>query len=136
MVWRKEGFYATILLVSLALLLGGCAGVQTTGQDQVINEYLLTQAGFKKMEVNDTTPKRQALLNATPRGEFLAYRVEGAKWYVYGDQNLHILYVGDEAAYQRYASKVNDKRLCQSLDASDSAPFWSCYQEMQKGGKK
>jgi hypothetical protein len=136
MVWRKEGFYATILLVSLALFLGGCSGVQTSTQEQVINEYLLTQAGFKQMAVNETTPKRQALLNITPRGQFLAYRVEGAKWYVYGDQNTHTLYLGDEAAYQRYAAKVKDKRLCQSLDASDSTPFWSCYQEMQSGGKK
>ncbi len=74
-------------------------------------------------------------MEAVPKGRFVTYRDGGDKWYVYADEASHTIYLGDEAAYQKYLSKVKDKRLCQSLDASDSAPFWSCFQEMQ-GGKR
>jgi hypothetical protein len=130
----KERLGAATLVILLTILFGGCAGGPVT-QDLVIKEYLLTDAGFGKLDVNDTTPKRQALMEAVPKGQFVTYRLEGNKWYVYADEASNAIYLGDEAAYQRYVSKVKDKRLCQSLDAENSAPFWSCFQEMQ-GGKK
>ncbi|MFZ0050707.1 MAG: hypothetical protein WAK96_02945 [Desulfobaccales bacterium] len=135
MFWNKERFMAAILLVLFAFPLCGCAGVET-GQDRVVTEYLLREAGFAKLEVNDTTPARQALMTAIPKGQFTTYNLDGKKYYVYKDEPSRALYFGDEAAYRKFASLVSDKRLCQSMDATQSAPFWSCFQEFQKAGKQ
>jgi hypothetical protein len=136
MLWNKERFIAAILLVLLAFPLGGCTVVETSRQDRVITEYLLTDAGFTKLDVNDTTPKRQALMEATPKGQFITHRTDGKKYYVYNDASSQALYFGDEAAYQKFVSMVSDKKLCQSMDATESAPFWSCFEDFQKAGKR
>ncbi len=125
---------AAILLLLLPVMLNACAGHETM-QTKVVNEYLLTSAGFGKLDVNATTPNRQALWDATVKNQFVTYYVDGVKHYVYADNTSNALYIGDEAAYQKFLSKSSDKKLCQSLDASDSSAFWSCYQEFQKGGK-
>ncbi len=127
---------AAMLLLLLPFLLSACAGVvgQTT-PNKVINEYMLTEAGFGKLDVNATTPSRQALWDASVPGQFVTYYVSGQKYYVYADRISNALFIGDEAAYQKFQTKVGDKKLCQSLDATDSSAFWSCYQEFQKGKK-
>ena len=76
MFWNKERFIAAILLVLFAFTLCGCAGSETT-QNRVVTEYILREAGFAKLEVNDTTPARQALMTAIPPGQFTAYRMDG-----------------------------------------------------------
>ena len=134
--WKKNRVSLAILLITLAVLLNGCAGVVGEPvQNAVVNEYMLTEAGFGKLDVNDTTPKRQALWDASMPGQFIAYYLDGRKYYVYADRISNAIFIGDEAAYQKFQTKVGDKRLCQSLDATDSSAFWSCYQEFQKGGK-
>jgi hypothetical protein len=135
MFWNKERFIAAILLVLFAFPLCGCAGVETS-QDRVVTEYILREAGFAKLEVNDTTPTRQALMTAIPKGQFTTYNLDGKKYWVYKDEPSQALYFGDEAAYRKFASLVGDKRLCQSMDATQSAPFWSCFQEFQKAGTR
>jgi hypothetical protein len=124
-----------MLFLWLAVLLNGCTGGPST-QNLVITDYLLEDAGFAKLDVNDTTPNRQALLNATIKGQFIAYRTGDNWYYVYGDRASPALYIGDEAAYQRYLAKTRDKRLCQTLDASEGSAFWSCFQEVQKTGRR
>lgn len=128
---------AAILFLLLPVLLNGCATVNQRTENQVINEYMLTSAGFGKLDVNDTTPNRQALWDASMPGKFITYYVGGQKYYVYADRISHALFIGDEAAYRRFSEKTTDKRLCQSLDApTGSSAFWSCYQEFQKGDKR
>ena len=135
--WRtKKVSAAVILLIMLGVWLNGCATVDQRTENQVINEYMLTTAGFRKLDVNATTPNRQALWDASMPGKFITYYINGEKYYVYADRISYALYIGDEAAYQRFSAKTTDKRLCQSLDApSDSSAFWSCYQEFQKDKK-
>src|SRR5271157_3831753 len=134
--WKNKQFSVCILLITLAIWLNGCATVDQRTENQVINEYMLTTAGFGKLDVNETTPNRQALWDASMPGKFITYYISGQKYYVYADRISHALYIGDEAAYRRFSEKTTDKRLCQSLDApADSSAFWSCYQEFQKGGK-
>ncbi len=135
MVWRTERIIAAILLFLGGLMLIGCAA-QETGQNRVINEYLLKDAGFTPLPVNDQTPNRKALMAASPAGKFIDYQVGPNKYYVYNDARSHTLYVGDEAAYQKFVSKMSDKQLCQSLDAEQSAPFWSCFQDFQKARQR
>ena len=132
---RKAGGNAAIWLIFVILLVGGCAGGQAT-QSRVINEYMLTDAGFGTLPVNETTPNRVALYDASGKGTFTTYIQDGNRYYVYIDTFSRTLYIGDEAAYQKFLSMEKDKSLCRSLDASDSAPFWSCFQEFQKVKKQ
>jgi hypothetical protein len=132
---RKAGGNAAIWLIFFILLFSGCAGGQAT-QTRTVNEYMLTDAGFGKLPVNETTPNRVALYNASGTGHFTSYIQDGNKYYVYIDPFSRTLYIGDEAAYQKFVSMEKDKSLCRSLDASDSSAFWSCFQEFQKGKKQ
>jgi hypothetical protein len=135
-VWERERISVALLLIALAVWLSGCAGaIGTPVQGQVVNEFMLTEAGFAKLDVNDTTPNRQALWDISAPGQFITYYLDGRKYYVYSDRISHALFIGDEAAYQSFQTKVGDKRVCQSMDATDSSAFWSCYQEFQKGKK-
>jgi hypothetical protein len=133
-LWNNKRLIAAILSVLFALLLGGCAGVENT-QHSVVTEYLLRQAGFAKLEVTDLTPKRKALMDAIPKGQFTDYMADGKKYYVFKDESSQALYFGDEAAYQKFTSLESNKKLCQSMDATSSEPFWACFQEFQKPGQ-
>lgn len=131
---RKDGFNAAILLILLTLLLNGCAGGQATHK-VVVTEYFLKEAGFQQWDVNMETPKRQALMDAIPRGKIVTYKMNGETFHVYSDEAAQTLYVGDEVAYQKYLSMAIGRQVCERVDATmDSAPFWSCFVEVQKGG--
>ncbi len=130
---RKAGFSAGLFLVLITILLYGCAGGQATEQ-LVVTEYFLTDAGFKPFGVNDTTPKSQALLANIPKGKITAFNADGGSYYVYGDESSNTLYVGDEAAYQKYLSMSKGKQVCEKVDAASSVGFWSCFDELQKTG--
>lgn len=131
---------ATLLFLFPALLLTGCATRQERVQDLVTTEYFLDKAGFQQWPVNDTTPKRQALLYNIPRGKITTYYREGVTYYAYTDEKAQRLYVGDAAAYQRYLAMSQGRRMCERVTAPDSSQFWSCYDEYKalgglQGGK-
>ena len=130
---RKVEFYGAFLLVLFTWLFCGCAGGQST-QQLVVTEYFLKDAGFKPWDVNDTTPKRQALLQAIPRGKIITFRGDGEVYYVYADEGSKTLYIGDAAAYQKYLSLAKGRQLCERLDAPNSVPFWSCFDDLKKSG--
>ena len=134
--WRQAGAYAVIGLIFLSIL--GCGGgaVMQPLQDQVTTEYLLNQAGFTKYKPNMETPKTQALLDALPEGQVTTFRADGVAYHAYPDKRSNVLYVGDQAAYDKYAAMAQDKKVCQRVDAPDSAGFWGCFQEMQQKGTK
>jgi len=138
MMSRKiNRLYAAMLWLLLPALLPACGGMLAEPvSNMVVNEYMLTSAGFAKLDVNDTTPNRQALWDASMPGQFITYYVGGRKYYVYSDRISQALFIGDEDAYQRFQTKAGDKRLCQTLDGTDSSAFWSCYQEFQKGERR
>lgn len=131
MHYKTAKIIAAILLPLLTLLLAGCT-VTLPYEDRAISGTLLEDAGFWKVESDN--PQRQALMDGTPKYQFVSYNLGGSKYYVYADQ--FNLYLGNEANYQKYVSMVKNKRLCQSLDAEDWGPFWSCFEEYQKAGGK
>jgi hypothetical protein len=135
---RMVGFHAAICFIFCTLLCNACAGgpgvVGGQGTQQlVVTEYLLKDAGFQRWDVNLETPGRQALLNSIPRRKIVTYQADGKVYHVYADEKSQVLYVGDAAAYQKYLSLAKDKQLCERVDATNSAPFWSCFDESQKG---
>ncbi len=133
MILRKNRFCAALLFILSAVLLGGCAGGQTTHQ-VVLTEYFLQEAGFQQLPVNMDTPKRQALLDSLPKGKIVTYQRDGATYHAYADEAAKNLYIGDEAAYQKYLDMTKGRRVCERVVASDSSQFWSCYDEFQKTG--
>jgi hypothetical protein len=132
---RQPRAKAFICLVFFMALFWGCGGMQPL-QDQVTTEYLLEQAGFVKYRPNMETPRTQALLDALPGGQVTTFRANGVAYHAYPDKRSNVLYVGDEAAYQKYAGMATEKNVCRRVEAPNSAGFWSCFQEMQQKGAK
>ncbi|MFZ5448588.1 MAG: hypothetical protein ACOZFS_08150 [Thermodesulfobacteriota bacterium] len=128
-VWRAR-INVAVGIILLVFLFNGCAGRPTT-QQMVVSEYMLQQAGFKKWDVNDDTPKRQALQLSTPRGQITTYEMGGKVYHLYNDPNHNALYVGDETAYQNYLSMARGQNLCQRVTGSDNVQFWQCFQEYE-----
>ena len=135
-VRKKDRIVDALFLILLATLLNACAGMQTT-QDLVVSEYFLEKAGFQKLDVNDTTPKRQALADSIPKGKISVYQRDGETHYAYTDEKAQKLYIGDETAYQNYLVMSKGRQLCERVEGgSESAKFWSCYDEFQKSGRR
>jgi hypothetical protein len=140
--WNRTRLVGAISLILAAILLNGCAGgnqtlAQTGGQTlphEVTTEYLLTTAGFKRLAVNDETPKLQALLNNIPAGKLVTYSRDGDVYHAYADQGSRALYIGDEAAYQRYEALASGRNLCVRVPGTNPVEFWGCMQEYQTRG--
>ncbi len=138
---RQARSKAVIGLIFMAILFYGCAGGQVESGGQplkavVIDEYMLTTAGFQKYKPNMETPKTQALLDALPAGQVTTFRANGVAYHAYPDKGANILYVGDQAAYEKYVAMAQGKKICQRVDAPDSSGFWGCFQEMQQKATK
>lgn len=136
--WRQAGSITVIGLILLGILgcaAGGGGGMQPL-QSQVTTEYMLSQAGFTQYKPNMETPRTQALLDALPEGQITTFRANGVPYHAYPDKRSNVLYVGNQAAYEKYAGLAKDKNLCQRVDAPDSSGFWGCFQEMQQKGTK
>jgi len=139
---NRAGFFRAISLLLAIILLSGCAGggqtlVETGGQSlpqEVTTEYLLTTAGFTRLETSDDTPKRQALLNNLPPGKISTYQRNGEVYHVYVDLGSKTLYLGDELAYQRYQTLAQGKKFCQRVPGANPVQFWGCMQEYQERG--
>jgi len=134
-----EKLSAVICLILALMLWNGCGGAtasrQQNLQQQVGVEYLLEQAGFKKWQVNQDMPQQEALLSALPKRTLVTYERDGQKLHAYGDKDTRTLYIGDNAAYQRYLVLAQGKKLCeQRVGGGESANFWSCMDEYQQGG--
>lgn len=132
--WSRAWSKAAIWLVLFTVLFCGCAERQAVLRDQVTTEYMLTKAGFQEYKPNMETPKSQALLDALPSGQITTFTGKGTVYHAYPDKLSNIIYIGDQTAYQNYVSLAKGRNLCQRVDAPNSAGFWSCFQELQKGG--
>jgi len=135
--WSQARSKAAIFFIFVTMVVSGCAGGQTsrqTSQQTVSMQYMLTDSGFQPWDVNLETPKRQALLNSLPKGKIVTYKRDGEVYHVYGDERSTTLYVGDEAAYQRYLSMARGKQLCERVNAQTPQEFWHCLEESQKAG--
>jgi hypothetical protein len=130
---RMVKLEAAIILIFFTILVGGCAGGPAL-QQEVTTEYLLSTAGFEKWEVNEKTPARQALLSALPAGTISTYMRNGRVFHAYPDNLSKVIYVGDEAAYQRYLSLSQGRQMCRQVTGADQVQFWSCMEEFQESG--
>jgi hypothetical protein len=136
--WRQAGSKTAIGFILVAILCYGCGGggqFRSGGEPLnavVIDEYMLTKAGFIPYKPNMETPKTQALLDALPSGQVTAFTGDGKVYHAYPDKGANILYVGDQDAYDKYVSMAQGKKVCQRVEAPDSSGFWGCFQELQQ----
>jgi hypothetical protein len=138
--WRQTRAKAAILLIFSIILFWGCAegpirtSIRQNTRQAVIDEYLLTKAGFKAYQSNNNTPKTQALIGALPRGEISTFKADDTVYHAYPDKVSNTLYVGTQADYAKYVSLAQGQRVCRRVQAPNSAGFWSCMDEFQKAG--
>lgn len=133
----KAGVIPAILLILFTILINGCAGGQTqTTQPPVNTEDLLVTAGFQRWVVSMETPKRQALLDAIPKGKIVTYERNGEVLHAYANDRTNTLLVGNAAAYQKYLSLAQGKEMCERVAGSNAVEFWSCMQEPRGEGAR
>jgi hypothetical protein len=139
---RQANYKALILLIFCTMLLNSCAEPQRPSitqrpsiENSVITEDLLTRAGFKPYPANMDTPKTLALMNALPPGQITTFTGDGKVYHAYPDERSNQVYVGDQAAYQRYLVMAQGRKVCRRVEAQNSVGFWSCFDEFQKTGQ-
>jgi hypothetical protein len=99
--FRARGLVC-VVIVALGMALAGCD--QDTEQE-------LSAAGFEA-KVADT-PEKVASLQAMPPGKLVRHVKDGKNYYVFADAKQNCIFVGDEAAYQKFG---------QLQDAADDGP--------------
>jgi uncharacterized protein YdbL (DUF1318 family) len=107
----------------------GCAAVKH--EHAMTTERLLAAAGFK-MKMADT-PEKMAHLKELTQRELVPHQKDGKVMYVYADAEFcQCVYVGTEAAYQRYQQLAlqkqmsDDQRFAAEMNA-DAAMNWSMW---------
>ncbi len=96
-----------VVAASAVFLLAGCATEQELVQGR---ENMLAAAGFSIHPANTT--ERQAELKTLPPHKFLVQTRDNKTVYLYSDPTVcDCLYVGPEAAYQKYRQMVFQKQI-------------------------
>jgi hypothetical protein len=109
---------------STLVIFAVCAGLSACNQVQN-KEDLLAAAGFTVVPAN--TPQRQASLASLPPHKFAQQVRNNAVLYIYADPTIcDCLYVGNQAAYDRYRQDVFAKNLAneQQMTAQINEMNW------------
>jgi hypothetical protein len=109
---------------ALALLML-CAAVSACASQVQNKEDMLAAAGFTLVPAN--TPQRQAALTTLPPHKFVHQVRNNAVVFTYADPTIcQCLYVGNQAAYDRYRANVFQKRIAdeQAFTAQTSEMNW------------
>ncbi len=115
------------LLRSTLMLLAVCAAVSACNPVQN-KEDLLAAAGFNLVPAN--TPQRQASLASLPPHKFVHQTRNNTVVFIYADPTIcHCLYVGNQAAYDRYSQEVFAKNLAneQQMTAQIDEGEWNSW---------
>ena len=104
---------------SLLALLVGCATTMQT-------EDLLSAAGFNIVPA--TTPELRARLKAIPAYKVTMVQRDGKEYFVYPDVTQNVLYVGQNAQYQRYQQlRVQNQLAQEQLNAAELNADWGAW---------
>src|SRR5689334_25170534 len=92
-------------LLTIGALLAVAIGCTTTKE----RESMLSAAGFKIVPAN--TPEREAHLKSLPADKITPVQRQGTTYYTFPDPKNNVLYVGQEAQYQKYRQLRYQKQL-------------------------
>ena len=110
---------SALAIFAACLAMSGCASQVQNKEDS------LAAAGFTVVPAN--TPKRQASLSAMPPHKFVQQVRNNAVIFVYADPTIcDCLYVGNQAAYDRYRRDVFVKNIAneQQMTAQMNQMDW------------
>jgi hypothetical protein len=124
----KAGWLGSVLVVTaLGFALGGCAAQQAREMDS-----MLAAAGFQVRPAN--TPEKLAQLKTLqPRTLLMMTKANGGPYWVVADPTVcQCLYVGNEAAYQRYEQlklrkEYADEQMMTAEMNEDAAMNWGMW---------
>jgi len=128
-------------MAALGLLLGGCAAGTAGGPTQASApsrmEEMLVQADFKVLPEN--SPKCQAVCQKLPPEQLVPQKKGDKIAYAYFAPGTHRLYVGDEAAYQRFINlavmqNLEPRRRAVTETIPNDPEFWTLWGGSQGGG--
>jgi hypothetical protein len=128
-------------MVAVSFLLSGCAAGTASGPTQAAAlsrmEQMLVQAGFKIFPEN--SPKCQAVCQKLPPEQLVPHKKGDKLLYAYFASGTKRLYVGDEAAYQRFINlavmqNLEPRRRAVTETNTDDPEFWIWWQNSQGGG--
>jgi hypothetical protein len=123
---KTNRLFSALGALGLAAAIGGCAAQQAREMDG-----MLAAAGFQVRPAN-TPEKLQQLKSLTPRA-LVQMQKDGAPYWVVADPTVcQCLYVGDQAAYQRYEQlklrkEYADEQLMTAEMNADAAMNWSMW---------
>jgi Tfp pilus assembly PilM family ATPase len=107
---RVKTTLTAALALALAVLVAGCAAIRK--EEAQSTESVLAAAGFRMKPAD--TPERLANLQAMRPRKIVPREKDGHVVYAYADPTgCRCLYVGDEAAYQRFQQLSIQKQLAQ-----------------------
>ena len=120
---RKEGAEVPVAFASmnptaalrrLALLIVFSLGLCACGLAVSNTEYLLSQAGFRKIPAD--TPQRAEHLQTVAAHKLIRRKSDGNAYYVYADPDYcQCMYVGSETAYATYKTLVRQQDEAMAL---------------------
>jgi hypothetical protein len=105
-----------------------CIAVSACASQVQNKEDLLAASGFTAVPAN--TPQRQTSLTTLPPHKFVQQVRKNAVIYVYADPTIcQCLYVGNQAAYDRYRANVFQKKLAdeQAFNARVDEMNWEAW---------
>lgn len=108
-MFHRSAFVRAAVTATVLAAIGATAPVVAMGSRRQ-TEGDLAAAGFRARPA--TTPERQAMLARLPANKVLLRERNGVVHYVYADpKGCNCLYVGNEAAYQKYSEAKRQDRL-------------------------
>ena len=113
------GFVCLAAFIGLTVSMNGCGGQTADTED------MLSAAGFQ-MKGAETPAQVQNLQNM-PQGKLLQHTENGKPVFVYADaKGCKCMYVGDEAARQRYEKMAAEKKIAdeQMMAAEEYEMDW------------
>ena len=117
---------SAIMLCALTLLLAACAAMEKS--DAMDTERVLSAAGFQ-MKFADTGALKEQVKKLPQRKVAHVIR-DGKLLFVYADsQFCKCMYVGSEAAYQRYQKLALEKNIAaeESMAVEDADMDWGAW---------
>jgi hypothetical protein len=119
---------AMLRIKSTLLFLAACAVVSACANQVQNKEDMLAAAGFTLVPAN--TPQRQASLSALPPHKFVHQVRHNVVIFTYADPTIcDCLYVGNQAAYDRYRQDVfakniaNEQQMTAQINEMDWGPW-------------
>ena len=128
-------------MVALSFWLSACAAGTTGGPSQAAApssmEELLIQAGFEIFP--ESSPKCQRVCQTMPPEQLVPEKKGDKMLYAYYAPAAKRLYVGDEAAYQRFINlavlkSLEPRKRAVLETVPDDPQFWTMWQDRHGGG--